>query len=92
MKKQGITFKGWLCQFAALFIAWAILSAVTGLFDALCDTPARLVLTCWLVIGIGMMLSKNVVFAMPSTQRVDVPGAFKVLWMAALWPLVLIKK
>jgi len=92
MKKHGLSFKDWLHQFAALLITWTILSGVTGLFDELYNSNSRLLLTAWLCIGIGVMVSKNIDFPLPRVDRIDVQGAFRMLWWAAFWPRYLLRK
>jgi hypothetical protein len=84
-------FKRWLYQMAALLIAWTILLAVSGLLDELCNTISQLFVIAWLCSGLGIMLLKKIDFPLPQPDRVDVPGAFKMLWWAAFWPRYLIK-
>lgn len=75
----------------ALLIAWTILLATTGLIDQLCNTKIHLILIAWLCVGIGVMLIKKIDFPFPQVGRVDVPGAFTMLWWAAFWPKYLRK-
>lgn len=73
-------------QAAAFVIVWFVIFALTGTFDLLFDTIVRLALTCWLFIGLGVMLSKRVAFPLPRGDRLDVGGALVTLWWAAFWP------
>jgi hypothetical protein len=90
--KMFTNLKRWLHQVAALLIAWTILLAVAGLVDELCNTITQLLAIAWLCAGIGIMLLMKMDFPFPQVDRIDVPGAFKMLWWAAFWPSYLIKK
>ena len=79
-------FKRWMYQMLALLIAWAILLAATGLIDELYSIKSHFILTVWLCVGIGIMLIKKVDFPYPRVDRIDVPGAFTMLWWSAFWP------
>jgi hypothetical protein len=89
--KMFVKFKRWLYQMVALLIVWTILLAVTGWLDKLCNTMSQFFIIAWLCVGIGIMLLKKIDFPLPQADRVDVPGAFKMLWWAAFWPYYLIK-
>ncbi|MBA5690700.1 hypothetical protein [Rugamonas apoptosis] len=70
----------------ALLVAWAIVMATTGLFDEFYGTICQYVAMIWLCVGIGVMLLKKIDFPLPRPDRIDVPGAFKMLWWATFWP------
>lgn len=84
-------FKRWLYQMVALVIAWTILLATSGLLDDLFDTVSHLFVIAWLCAGLGVMLVKKINFPLPQADRVDVAGAFRMLWWAAFWPRYLRK-
>jgi hypothetical protein len=79
-------FKRWFFQVLALLIAWTILLGASGLIDELCGMKTHLVLVAWLCTGIAVMLIKQINFPFPGVDRIDVPGAFTMLWWAACWP------
>lgn len=79
-------FKRWFYQMLALLVAWTIILAITGLFDKACGTVSQYFAIAWLCLGIGIMLLKKIDFPLPKPDRIDVPGAFRMLWWAAYWP------
>jgi hypothetical protein len=78
-------------QMVALLIAWTVLLAATGLIDELFNFETHPILIGWLCVGIGIMLIRKIDFPLPAIDRVDVPGAFTMLWWAAFWPRYLSK-
>lgn len=84
-------FRRWMYQMLALLITWAILLAATGLIDEIYSVETHFILTVWLCIGIGIMLIKKIDFPYPKVDRIDVLGAFTMLWWAAFWPRYLRK-
>ncbi|MBK4737852.1 hypothetical protein [Noviherbaspirillum pedocola] len=81
-----MNFSRWLHQMLALLIAWTILLGVTGLLDEFYGTVSQYLVMVWLCLGIGVMLLKKIDFPVPQADRIDVPGAFRMLWWAAFWP------
>jgi len=79
-------FKRWLYQMFALLIAWMNILMLTGLVDRVCGTPLHWIAIFWLCGGIVVMLMKKIDFPLPCGDRIDVPGAFRMLWWAAFWP------
>ena len=84
-------FKRWLYQMMALLIASTILLAISGLLDDMFNTVSHFFVIAWLCTGLGVMLVKKVDFPLPRADRMDVPGAFRMLWWAAFWPRYLRK-
>lgn len=80
-----MNFSRWLHQMLALLIAWTILLGVTGLLDEFYGTVSQYLVMVWLCLGIGVMLLKKIDFPVPQADRIDVPGAFRMLWWAAFW-------
>ncbi|WP_056442007.1 hypothetical protein [Massilia sp. Root335] len=70
----------------ALLVAWTTILAVTWLFDELCDAPMYWIAIDWLCLGNGVTPVKKIYFPMPCADRLDVPGAFRMLWWAAFRP------
>jgi hypothetical protein len=88
---MNVLFKRWMYQMVALLVAWAILLAATRLIEELCSIQIHSILITWLGVGIVIMSTKKVNFPFPLVDRVDVPGAFVMLWWAAFWPKYLLK-
>lgn len=85
-------FKEYGYRAFALLVVWALLLGAASLIDDFYGTITRLVLVAWICIGICIMLSKKIDFPLPEGHRIDLFGAFRMLWWAIFWPRYLTRK
>lgn len=75
-----------------MLAAWAVLMGVAALIDAYFGTISELLIVSWLCVGLCVMKAKAIAWPTPSGERIDVAGAFRILWWAAYWPFYLGRK
>jgi hypothetical protein len=82
----------WRYQVGASFLAWAVILVVGAKLDQVLGMPSCYLISVWLGSGIALMLIKGIDFPMPRCERVDVAGAFSMLWWSACWPRYLARR
>lgn len=79
-------FKLWVRRAIAFAIAWTAVLGSTWVVDLTLDTHLQLSIMSWLVVGLGVMITKDIELPFRRPQAIDVAGAFRSLWWALLWP------
>lgn len=76
----------------ALEVAWCLLLAVCAVIGRILGIQFWPETVAWLLIGLVLMIPDSKGAPIPSGEAVDLIGALKMLWWAALWPTRLFKK
>ena len=82
----------WVLRVVALLVAWTAVLAGCAVAGRILGHRIWPGVMAWVVMGLVLMLRNSADAPIPAGANVDVPGAFHMLWWAALWPSRLIKK
>lgn len=82
-----LTAKQWVNRLVALEVAWCLLLAACSVVGRLIDFQFWPALMGWVLIGLVLMIANSFGAPLPSGETVDVIGALRMLWWAALWPM-----
>lgn len=87
-RRNGLAFSArfWARRAAAFLIAWVLVLAPAWAFDQCLGTTLELIIMSWLIVGLGVMITKDVELPFKHPQAVDVTGALRTLWWAMFWP------
>jgi hypothetical protein len=83
--------KPFIFRSLGLLLAWVVALLIPTFIDGVFGTSLRQFVSMWLWGGMLVMLIKKIPPPLPSPERIDVVGAFKMLWWAAWWPLYLFR-
>jgi hypothetical protein len=87
-----MTPKQWVHRLVALEVAWCLLLAACAVVGRLINFQFWPALMGWVLIGLVLMIPDSFGAPLPSGETVDVIGALRMLWWAALWPMRLFNK
>jgi hypothetical protein len=87
-----MTFRQWVHRLVALGVAWCFVLAVCAVLGDTFDLRFWPAVMGWVVIGLALMVRNSFAAPIPCGEYVDVVGALRMLWWAALWPMRLFKR
>lgn len=82
----AIRLQLWARRAAAFLIAWALVLAPAWTFDQVLGTPLELIIMSWLVVGMGVLITKGIELPFKNPEAIEVTAALRSMWWALLWP------